>query len=256
MNNIPTNHPRRAAWLLATAAAVFASGLLAAAAQAGSASVSISGQNRIAQFNAQPGETNALRTSVSASGKTVLFTDTNQAITPGAGCAVFPQIANTVQCSLAQRFTVAQASLGDGSDTASIGSRSSTQVNATGGDENDQIVVRSGTARSSIGGNDGDDKLTAKSPEDGVSTLRGGDGNDTLKGGKANDWLIGDDGNDTLTGLSGKDKYSAGNGDDKVFAKGDSASGKESVNCGKGRDAAALDNAEAASAVGCESKSL
>jgi Ca2+-binding RTX toxin-like protein len=163
-----------------------------------------------------------------------------------------PANASEALCSLTPGFTVAQALLGDADDYASLDSRGPTQLNATGDDGDDRISVQKLTRRSSIGGGPGDDTLTAKSQSPTSSALRGGSGNDSMKGSKGADLMIGDAGDDLLRGLGGRDRFFAGDDDDQVFAAGDPQAGVEKVSCGAGRDRAQLDEAEEASATGCE----
>ena len=129
----------------------------------------------MAQFTAERGEVNKMRVRVSGSGTTVLFIDLGGLpIDPGSGCEPFRGKVNEAICSLPTRFTVAQALLGDRNDFADLDSLGRTQVNAAGENGDDNMIVGRRATRWSIGGGNGDDRLTAKGDSALSSSLRGG----------------------------------------------------------------------------------
>ncbi|HYI38481.1 MAG TPA: hypothetical protein VEX39_17880 [Thermoleophilaceae bacterium] len=194
-------------------------------AQAGTAAVTRSeGPTRIAQFTAARGEDNNLRVRVSGSGRAVLFIDLRRLpITPGAGCVPYRGRPNEAICSLTTRFTLAQALLGDRNDRADLDSLGRTQVNAAGGDGDDNVIVGRRATRWSIAGGNGDDRLGAKAESAFSSSLRGGAGNDRLTGSNGSDRLFGDAGNDTLKGRGSRDRYSCGSGRDRAQVRASEA---------------------------------
>ncbi|MFI3194494.1 MAG: hypothetical protein QX195_01605 [Methylococcaceae bacterium] len=79
-------------------------------------------------------------------------------------------------------------------------------------------TIASGTAASSLTGNDSNNVLTGN---DGNNTLNGQTGNDSLVGGSGNDSLEGGTGNDTVTAGEGNDLLIGGNGlGDDVYVGG------------------------------------
>ena len=84
-------------------------------------------------------------------------------------------------------------------------------------------------------GGSGDDTFAGN---DDPNRLNGGDGKDSIGGGAGDDVLIGLAGADKIDGGSGKDKFDGGDGNDTLDARD---SGRDSVNCGKGKDTGRLD---------------
>ncbi len=128
----------------------------------------------------------------------------------------------------------------------------------TGGAEGDWLVGGPGDDRIAAGG--GTDDLTGGAGDDlleggaGTDELTGGDGADRLAGGPGRDQLHGGtgqdaidggdggDGKDLLTGGGLADRLRGGRGDDRV--KADSDFFADEVDCGDGRDEAALDHGD------------
>ena len=136
-----------------------------------------------------------------------------------------------------------------------------TQVNADGGDGDDQIVLTEGATNTEtplelralakavftggpgkdvLKGGDGNDVLSGGDNDDAIS---GGAGDDTLNGDAGNDTLNGDLGNDTLHGGDGSDHANGGAGGDSVYgeAGNDVIDGGPAVKPGAGVPASAED---------------
>jgi hypothetical protein len=122
-----------------------------------------------------------------------------------------------IHCPTSQ-FTSFTASLGDGSDSFSVGPSVLVAVTVTGGDGADKLFGGSGDDIL-LGGN-GSDRLLGHNGKDqlvggkGSDVANGGNGKDTLTGAKGNDVLRGGAGRDVLRGGAGKDKLRGGSGRD------------------------------------------
>lgn len=99
---------------------------------------------------------------------------------------------------------------------ASISLDSTTQVNISGGEGNDDIRFKGSVNTQIIGGN-GNDSLWGGTGND---TLTGNNGRDTLRGGDGDDLLRGYGNADTLYGMNGDDKLYGHNGNDKLDGGG------------------------------------
>jgi Ca2+-binding RTX toxin-like protein len=176
--------------------------LVAGAAPAQAATVSIAAPAKKVKFKAAAGEANRLEL-VQEGPLTVRFTDPQAvgaeggATTISAGGTTCEKTApDTVVCTLASTEWRVQSSLDDGDDTAT-------------------------TRTTTIAGE-----------------VAGGTGNDTLTGGDAADDLDGEAGNDTLTGGPGADDLSGGVGDDTFHARDAT---RDDVSCSDGLDGGAAD---------------
>ena len=94
-------------------------------------------------------------------------------------------------------------------------------------------------------GTSGPDKLRGTK---GADVLEGRRGHDTLVGGRGGDRLVGGGGPDVLRGGPGRDEFNmaAGvelpaRGNDRIFARDNNV---DTINCGKGRDVAIVDDDE------------
>ncbi len=117
-----------------------------------------------------------------------------------------------------------------------------------GAGDDDRLL--GGSGNDSVVGGSGDDQLFGETGDD---VLRGSDGADVADGGPGADSLFGDAGVDELRGGPGQDTLSGGDGDDVLRADDDgssTASSRDVVSCGKGRDTAYVDPADSVSA--CE----
>ena len=92
-----------------------------------------------------------------------------------------------------------------------------------------------------LGGTEGDDKLTAGHADDdtvwgdgGNDVIDGGGGNDFLYGGSGNDTMLGGQGDDVIHGDAGDDSISGGDGLDTIFG----ADGNDFIEAGRGDDIA------------------
>ena len=147
-------------------------GALALPAVAGASNVSSPDTGTV--LNASAGEQNYVTVAPSpAGGDLVRLTELGLELRAGFGCVQIDR--RTADCPRrARRITV---NLGDGGDTLEVAS-GSLQVNANGGDGNDNLLAYGG----------------------GASTLDGAGGNDQLFGGVAGDNLLGGAGSDDLRG--------------------------------------------------------
>jgi len=116
-----------------------------------------------------------------------------------------------IHCPTSQ-FTSFTASLGDGSDSFSVGPSVLVPVTVTGGNGADKLFGGSGDDVM-LGGN-GSDRLLGHNGKD---KLIGGKGSDVANGGKGNDTLIGAKGNDVLKGGPGRDVLQGDAGKDKLL---------------------------------------
>jgi Ca2+-binding RTX toxin-like protein len=121
-----------------------------------------------------------------------------------------------------------------GDDQVRIDKSVTMDVHAQGGFGDDRIDASGNTARQTIAGGLGDDRLI------------GGLGADAIDGGYGDDWLAGGAGNDQLIGGGDDDYVSGGDGDDLVMG-GD---GADSVNGGDGGDAIYADSKDRVDAGG------
>jgi hypothetical protein len=122
-----------------------------------------------------------------------------------------------IHCPTSQ-FTSFTASLGDGSDSFSVGPSVLVPVTVTGGNGADKLfggsgddVMLGGNGSDRILGHNGKDELVGGKGSD---VANGGNGKDTLTGGAGSDVLKGGAGRDVLRGGAGKDKLRGGGGRD------------------------------------------
>jgi Ca2+-binding RTX toxin-like protein len=152
---------------------------------------------------AGPSEVNSLSVGTNAAGD-IVFTDTNpisDADGPG-GCTAS---GNSATCPRGAGYAF---SLGDGADTAVVGTVPAAGVSSggagadtlTGGPAADNLA--GGDGNDTIAGGAGDDFVVGDSGDDVVS---GGDGNDALDGGESGFGCVGSGGNDVLNGDAGDD---------------------------------------------------
>jgi Ca2+-binding RTX toxin-like protein len=97
-------------------------------------------------------------------------------------------------------FVAFSATLGDSSDSFSVGPSIAVPVTISGGAGRD--VLRGGSGPDTVLGGDGNDRLLGGNGRD---VLKGAGGKDVLKGGKGRDVLKGGHGNDRLLGGAGRD---------------------------------------------------
>jgi RTX calcium-binding nonapeptide repeat (4 copies) len=164
----------------AFAAALAASALLCAPAQA--ATVSVEGGSL--RVSAAAGEQNALSVWQSDLGG-VGVSDRKVPLTAGAGCVVTPTSPNDATC-------------------LALGATPTLELDA--GDGDDSVELSAPLAATLKGG-------------EGADRLNGGPGADRLEGGPGDDQLTGGDGDDRLDGDRGSDRADAGAGDDSILAR-------------------------------------
>ena len=123
---------------------------------------------------------------------------------------------------------------GPGNDRMNSGEGHDTIEGNSGND-----VALGGTHNDRVNGGSGRDRLSGEAGND---RLSGASGNDSLSGGAGNDTLSGSSGNDKLSGGSGKNRYSGGSGNDTIKAR--NRRGRETVDCGPGRDRATVDRGD------------
>ncbi|MBT9314759.1 CAP domain-containing protein [Leptothoe spongobia] len=111
----------------------------------------------------------------------------------------------------------------------------------------DKII--GGSRSQTIGGKQGNDIIGGKGGNDrifgdqGADKLFGDAGNDLVSGGSGNDHVAGGSGNDRILGGTGSDKLVGGSGNDILQgSKGGTASEKDVMTGGKGRDTFILGN--------------
>jgi len=126
----------------------------------------------------------------------------NDLLSGGAGSDTIGYLGSTTGVTVDLRLTTAQNTIGAGTDTlASI-------ENVTGSAFNDRLF--GSLLANVISGGDGDDMIDG----------RIGSASDTIDGGRGNDTLFGGVGNDLLTGGIGNDSINGGNGIDTVVFAG------------------------------------
>ncbi|MCX4236480.1 calcium-binding protein [Streptomyces ortus] len=232
-------------------------------------------------YRAAPGQVNDLKVSVEyvdvdpeGDEDQYLITFRDQVdITIGHDACTYPSPADhtVVQCTEptplgSDDLNQYDVDLGDGNDTATIGTGSA-QGTIRGGDGADVLRGRYANQLSGGAGDDriegidgswirgadggagndtilascdyscnggaGDDRLTAVSDDEGgYTTLYGDDGDDIVRGTTGNDYLYGGKGNDTLYGLAGDDTIYGNTGNDTLYggAGNDTLSGGAGVN--------------------------
>jgi Ca2+-binding RTX toxin-like protein len=97
-------------------------------------------------------------------------------------------------------FVAFTATLGDSSDSFSVGPSIAVPVTISGGSGSDDL--RGGSGPDTVLGGDGKDRLLGGNGRD---VLKGASGRDVLKGGKGRDVLKGGKGTDRLLGGAGRD---------------------------------------------------
>ncbi len=226
-----------------------------ASASAGTASVF----HNAVEYDALPGERNAVVFSVTdASGASVTIRD-SVGIMPGAGCSR-PNPADPTVAVCAPDLSEEAAS----SDHNPGRSDLDVRLDATLGDGDDALMVKGPQGMNAEGGA-GADALTGGSEDD---RLLGGDGRDTIRGHGGDDALIAGPGGATLSGGAGEDRLHGGAGPD-IFDDGpgtDFLSGRgandvarardgtpDVVYCGRGSDRAAVDDVDFISSA-CEKR--
>jgi Ca2+-binding RTX toxin-like protein len=102
-------------------------------------------------------------------------------------------------------------------------------VTLMGGDENDILIITTGTAADTIVSGSGADIISSGSGND---TITSGAGADSILGGAGADSITADAGNDTVAGEAGNDIIVAGAGNDVI----DGGSGDDNITGGSGID--------------------
>ncbi|MDP1849791.1 MAG: hypothetical protein Q8K79_18540 [Solirubrobacteraceae bacterium] len=137
-----------------------------------------------------------------------------------------------------------------------VGSRAADTIDGRGGSD----TICAGRGNDTVRGSSGNDVLRGGAGHD---RLRGDSGNDRLLGGSGNDVLRGGSGRDRLSGNAGRDRADGGAGNDHLDEtgfrgigndrlRGDAGhdtirsndSTRDSIDCGSGRDSAAIDHAD------------
>jgi RTX calcium-binding nonapeptide repeat (4 copies) len=211
-----------------------------AAAQAGTVEAGVRGVSpgpqQVLEYAAAPGERN--RVTVTLAGGAYVVDDA-AGVTPGVGCTrEDPGVATRARCPVegSSQGPVALL-LGDGDDQATlIGTAGAVRGEAgndllAGGSEDDALIGGPGT--DVLVGGAGVDALDAGGGA--ASSERSAD---RLDGGAGADDLVGSAGANRLTGGTGVDSLTGGGGADRLLARDRFV---DRVNCGAGRDSAALD---------------
>ena len=207
-----------------------------APAQADAAVVGVASNS--VEFRAAPGERNAVSLRPSDARGTFVTVRDPAGITPGNRCLRpdprDPSIAVCAPGLAAGSVASLDAALGDGDDSlvlyGDLGLQASGGAGAdrmTGGPGDDEL--RGDSGRDTLRGAAGDDRLLAGS---GGGAVLGGGGDDDLEGGPGSDSLDGGRGTDELSGVGGADVLRAR---DRT---------PDAVFCGRGRDRAAVDDAD------------
>jgi Ca2+-binding RTX toxin-like protein len=116
-----------------------------------------------------------------------------------------------IHCPTSDFVSIA-ATLGNGSDTFTVGPSILVPASLNGGAGADNLGGGSGT--DTIVGGGGHDRLLGQNGRD---ELRGGKGGDVESGGEGGDTLTGGNGNDLLKGGEGRDVLKGGAGRDKLL---------------------------------------
>jgi Ca2+-binding RTX toxin-like protein len=126
-----------------------------------------------------------------------MITSTRPINPPPAPCAQITTF--QITCPVSD-FVAFSATLGDSSDSFSVGPSIAVPVTISGGSGSD--VLRGGSGPDTVLGGDGKDRMLGGNGRD---VLKGAGGGDVLKGGKGRDVLKGGHGNDRLLGGAGRD---------------------------------------------------
>ena len=202
-------------------AAVAIAATAAAIAPAAASAANVNQSNGTLYVNAQPGETNSMRVTLTDSYLEILENNSG-GVQPQAGTTCITFSPGHARCNLLG-VSFIRVNAGDMHNQVvgdiHSGSRAFTLAGGTGNDSLD--VLGSADNRAFIHGEDGDDKLYGRQFGD---TIYGGNGNDTIAAGGGVDWLNGGPGIDRIDG---------GSDNDFIYAK-DSA--RDYVQCGTGSD--------------------
>lgn len=186
-----------------------------------------------------------IRVGYSEEDQAVLVADASGVRALDDGCEVVSK--TRAECFSRPSSLVVEVASISGSDHVTFGRQlDAVYASVEGGDGDDTLVSTTRKATPQLDGEAGDDLIRGG---EGIDYLYGGTGRDVLLAGGGDDLLYGDQGSDVLVGGDGIDALSGDEGPD-VLRTADGYI-EEKIDCGTGRDLAAVDSIDPRP-IGCE----